>query len=83
MPYIYLDADELAALRDVFVSRSRLGHPVDWDAYDRAKARIIGEAALMSGRAEAAAARVRLTATPGSCAAGSCGSVVRSGAAPG
>lgn len=73
MPYIYLDSEELAALRDVFVSRSRLGHPVDWDAYDRAKARIIAEAA----------ARVRPTATSDNCAAGSSGSAVRSGAARG
>lgn len=41
MPEIWLDPDELKALQDVFDWEHRIGLPLDWAAYDRAKARIV------------------------------------------
>jgi hypothetical protein len=41
MPYIWLEPDEMKALRDVYDWRRRIGQPLDWDAFDRAMARLI------------------------------------------
>lgn len=41
MPEIWLEPDELRALQDVFDWQNRIGLPLDWAAYDRAKARIV------------------------------------------
>ena len=83
MPFIYLDSDELTALRDVFDARSRIGHPIDWSAYDRAKARIVDQAEALTGRPPLPGVRVRLTPTSGSFGRGSAGSAARPAAARG
>ena len=41
MPEVWLEPDELKALQDVFDWINRIGRPLDWAAYDRAKARIV------------------------------------------
>jgi hypothetical protein len=41
MPEIWLEPDELNALQDVFDWDERIDRPLDWAAYDRAKARIV------------------------------------------
>jgi hypothetical protein len=40
MPYIWLENDELRAVRAVIDWRSRIGQPLDWAAYDRGMARL-------------------------------------------
>jgi hypothetical protein len=40
MPYIWLEVDELLALRAVIDSRTHIGQPLDWAAYDRGMARL-------------------------------------------
>ena len=40
MPYIWLEVDELRAVRAVIDWRARIGQPLDWAAYDRGMARL-------------------------------------------
>ena len=40
MPYIWLEEDELQAVRAVISWRLRIGQPLDWAAYDRGMARL-------------------------------------------
>jgi len=41
MPHVWLEPDELKAMQDVFDWMNRIGQPLDWAAFDRAKARIL------------------------------------------
>lgn len=49
MPYIWLDSDELQALQDAYDWRNRIGRPMDWQAYERAKTHILEAAASVQG----------------------------------
>lgn len=49
MPYIWLDSGELKALQDAFDWKNRIGRPMDWQAYERAKTHIVEAAASVHG----------------------------------
>lgn len=57
MPYVWLESDELKALQDVFDWKQRIGQPLDWAAFDRAKVRIVkppGDGTRAGARGDAA-----------------------------
>lgn len=52
MPFLWLESDELKALQDVFDWKRRIGQPLDWAAFERAKSRIV-KPTLDAGRGAA------------------------------